>query len=1231
MLAGTAASIDLKSNLLDDFFQTEDASVPAELRNRFVIVQDLASNETASEIVTVNSDGEVVHFRPDPQSESGWSKTTHRVAPPSGATSSDIQELVAFYQDGQLNVVVYFAAAVGSIPHWVQWDETTGWSNAPVHAEALDAMRGTRQATLYRDPSGDCYLYGWSTSAQGEDRSFVIAWIGAAMQWKWISLIPLRLYPEGRYEPFIRMAPGSDGEQFRYQWISNGVLYTDSAYLDNDTLFFGDPDNKHFVPLEPTRADMGFVSQWEIANIVPLPATYAKDNLLLRLANGTIYLIQGITQSTIVGTMLLGNIPDTNPLGGPDAASVASAGYYVDDSGADVLMLFAVDEDQSNLWYLSQDLSTLPKAPQFGDWVNLGATLNWVVCPGTMIHGPEMFTVTTDEKIKHLARTPSQPGTEGETQVWVSQRLAQPVPSSAEPDRVAAYVMELGVTDAGGSGVQSLVHATADHRATIVVDGLSYGLTPTTPMSFTTDAGGRATIRLRATDLTPPQITFRVSNGVERWVRGDVVEVKPGETDPGQPVESVANRFQNKDPSRPVNNEALAQPIDEDREQIEPLMSENFNPAQDGDAASAIIASGGWIDPNNVNPDGTIKVDQLPVEHWELHFPPDGPPVYRELTAEEGMALVRTARSAPAVQGLGKIFGDVVHYFKHAWNELSHFAATIERDAEGLAKSLTIVFNKATSFVIKTVKEAGAALETIFTRIAELAEEAYHVIQNVIKWLKMLFKWDDILHTKNILKACVVSTLKNVRGSVEWAKEDADIWFAKFKSEVRAALQALIDNPTFNDTFNGFVNGIDASGRPALAASSGNRLANPPNHALFQQYNSKCNYVQSRASKAAGTSSGGQLLAAFANASPEVARSVSTISDAFQRDIVSNPQYQSGISELENYIKNAVSNPKMFFSQIIRALVSAGMDVADFVIGALDNVVDAILDLVEAAITGLIGVDGKGGTLNHELHVPVISWMYEHWLKAGKLTLLDVACLGVALPGTLLFKLMNNNRPPFEGITAEEIENGLLPWPSKGDSTEQSTAPTVRADTLQVMGEVAATLQFMNAGCAFLTDLWAAEPEPEPPNTDPDRTFISMCSMVTSFSVQCLTTPAEQINKSDPSAADNATLRWWSLGYLPLVVDAIYMYAEKQQTKLQSPILDGILHLVCATSGWVAGVRQIDDPDYSDWDVANSFIGLLMGSFGWAIRTGEWAPPLVAGADVVIGIGSGLTILESTS
>ncbi len=1222
--SATAADLSIQSNLLDDYFHTEDASVPSDLRGRFVVVQDLASNETASEIVTVNTDGEIVHFRPDPQSQSGWSKTTHRVSAPPGSTSSDVEELLAFYQYGQLNVVVFFPTARGTVPHWVQWDESSGWSDAPLDPDTQSAMTGAVQATVYRDSGGDCYIYGRTMGAPGTlGHSFVVAWNSSHMQWRWISRIQIELYQVGINQPIIRMAPGRDGAQFQYQWISNGVLYTDSAFEEGGTLYFGDPSLKHFVPRDPQVANLGFNPGWSISDIVPLPPLYARDSLLLHLVNGMVLLVRGTTQQDISSTILLGNAPVTNPLGGPDAAAVVNAGYFVDDSGANVLMLFGVDEDQANLWYLAQDLSTTADDPGFNEWTNLGATLNWVTCPTRMIHGPEMFTVTTDDKVKHLARTPSDPGVEGQTQVWVSQRLAQPIPSSAPPVQVAAYVMELFVTDANGAGVPSVVHATADHRATVVVDGLAYGLTPNAPMSFVTDTGGRVTVRMRSTDLTPPQITFRVGSDVERWCRGDAVEIKPGETDPGQPVESVASRLQNKDPSRAVTNQALATSEVIDGVKIGPLMGKNFDPAKDGDAASAIIASGAWLDPNNVNPDGTLKVDQLPIEHWELHFPPDGPATYRELTEEEGLAILTTARGTPRVQGLGKFFGDVTHFFKHAWNELTHFTATVERDAGGLLKSLKIVFNRVTEFTITTIKEAGAALETVFTRIAELAEEAYHAIQEVIKWLKMLFEWKDFVHTKNIIKACVVSTLQNVDGSIDEAKERVDEWFAKLKLQMRAGLEHVVAQPQFGDTFNGFVNGLSPS------ASSGNSLANPPNSVLYNQYHAKCNYVYSRSSVAARTSSAGQLRSAFAELGPAAGQASQNILDAFNRDVADQPQFKSGLATLEDYIVSAVSDPQMFFNQIMRALVSASIDVCDFVIGALDNVVDAVLDALEAAITGLIGTDGTSGVLGKRLHVPVISYIYEDLLEAGPLSLLDVICLGLALPGTIVYKLLNNGRAPFESITAQDIYDGLLPWPIDNVAKEPSPQVlAVRPDTLRVMGEFAGILQIFNGVLTALTDLISAEGGDDPA---PDEIFVSACAWITNLGVTSLTTPATQLDNDNRSETDNMTITAWALGFLSLTTDAVNIYDKGQVVKMGSTTFDGILNLVGCGLNWTAGGMQIGDDEYSDWTVANSFISPLLGCFSWAIELGPYMPEIVAGTDLVVGIGSGLTQFESAS
>lgn len=104
-MPGTVTQLAASGSLIDDYLYTDTPPVATSVLGRFSVV----TNAGADEIVTVDSAGNLLHLWPDANSQSGWSQESISVPAPIGvATNPDILSLVAFYDSGTLNVLVYF-------------------------------------------------------------------------------------------------------------------------------------------------------------------------------------------------------------------------------------------------------------------------------------------------------------------------------------------------------------------------------------------------------------------------------------------------------------------------------------------------------------------------------------------------------------------------------------------------------------------------------------------------------------------------------------------------------------------------------------------------------------------------------------------------------------------------------------------------------------------------------------------------------------------------------------------------------------------------------------------------------------------------------------------------------------------------------------------------------------------------------------------------------------------
>jgi hypothetical protein len=518
------------------------------------------------------------------------------------------------------------------------------------------------------------------------------------------------------------------------------------------------------------------IGQFSVSDLQCLPGEYGADAVMLRDQAGTLYLIEGYHQQTPAITPITGTAATQ-----PSGAISISAGC--DCNGA--LNLFAVEAGGSNaLWYLQQpDVAT---ALNPTGWVNLGGKLFGVGCRTAMLAGPELYCAEMGLQgptVYHMDRSLSNP-------VWSTRKVAAPVASSGDPQNIASYSMELTTLDSySNPTLNTWLTVESDQAATLIWNQIAYHVGPNSPLQIQTDGGGQATVQLQGDSLKPPVITFGSSDGtstVSRWCQGDVVQVMD-EEDALEPLpDSVAPTLQT------VSGQTLVD---------QKLFSSKGYDTQDdvntaaANTASAINSAGQWLNNSrNSASGGLLDTSAIATPHWQIDFTHAEGPRFREMALDEARAIIRHARDpdTPDLLGgaLGSLFGDVAHFFKKEWQKLHTFSASLENEV----LTITLAAEEGVqSFVISTVKEAGAALETVFAKIKQIADDIYNVIAEVIAFLKMLFDWDDILNTHKVLSECVTQTLANLNSSISDPSQFFDLIMVDFLNAAEDLVLFIMD------------------------------------------------------------------------------------------------------------------------------------------------------------------------------------------------------------------------------------------------------------------------------------------------------------------------------------------------------------------------------------------------------------------------------------------------------
>lgn len=1242
----TAADIQIGVNLIDDYLSIDDAPVADDLVGRFVVVQDLANSETASELLTVAPDGSLAHFYPDSSSHSGWGLETLAVTSPVDSTDTTITQLAGFYDSGVLQTLCYFATDEAGVQAaaWMYSTAPGSWQNAPLTNDANNCLYYTYQTDTYTAADGTNYVYG-ITKGLGSPAFYVVMYDDAEQAWQVEYAQYLSDFsPQLTTTATFRLAPGSASDDVTVLWAEAGTttLYCRPASTANGAFEW----TGSAQPIDTSSYGAITVDQ-----IFPCAGTFGEDNLLLLDTSGALYLVSGFNQQTTSITRLTN--PDaaqgnTDPIDQPQpvGAIVASAG--VDNAGNQNIL--AIETGTASLWFfcIASDGSYDPTT----DWVNLGGPYDTIACPASMIYGPELFAVDLNNSVYHKALTPESTSSQS-SPVWVTGKIAQPVASSDTPQSVSSYAMHVQPVDANGNPVANqVIEVTADHAVTVVVNDIAHSIGPSTPLPLATDGSGQLTVNYQSLDLKPPVITFTISGAtVSRWCQGDSVEVKSTDTDPVAPsTQSVSNRLQNNDPTRTVSNSSLTTaqtqtgtcPATGQDKSIPQLMSQSYADGDpDGSACTSLMNVGSWIDPNNTNADGTIDASRLPVRHWRIDFAhPDGVR-YEILTEAQARTLFAEAEKKrqrstglAALGGSSGGFGHVCEFFKHMFTQLSTFAATVEQDATTGLYELKVAFNETMTFIVSTAKDAGAAAETIFSKIADgieaVANDVYSAIERVIEWLKMLFEWEDIVHTHTVIKNAINTGLKNL--ITTFADADTAIcgWLDTAQTEIDKALAQVESTFSESTSFNSLVNGLGpATGAAAgaLTDTSTNTLANTQTQNTQQQNAGKANYVSSKANNYYGGQTSPTALSAAVAASSDPA---GAITQAFVDSIFSNADYATYLKQLTDFMNDIWSNPQDFFNLIIQALFEAAMDIMNLVISCIEAVLTAIAGLVEDAINAAYDV------LNATIDIPILSWLWENVISGSPLSFLDLVCLLSAVPVTIIYKLMYGagNAPFSASDTSMTFSWQTNPFgalqstgaPQIGTAETGVTADQMKA-LLTTSGILIALVQSAGQCTSDLAQLANVQGVP----ADPFTQWASRAACISAVYYQVVSGMA--LDWSGTSPGEQAAGGVWGISLFPLAANIIFTFFGSKQaiTELVDTYgndMTTCMQLVCLCFGiWAATTQGLEPDTFSGWDVADDVISPLPGLFACTMSTTPLAEDTVMGVfgyDLYTLLGTGI-------
>ena len=270
-------------------------------------------------------------------------------------------------------------------------------------------------------------------------------------------------------------------------------------------------------------------------------------------------------------------------------------------------------------------------------------------------------------------------------------------------------------------------------------------------------------------------------------------------------------------------------------------------------------------------------------------------------------------------------------------------------------------------FVIKTGETVLSAMMWIFDKISLF-------LNDLIEWIGFVFNWDDILRTKNVFKGIVNCSMNSAEDQLCKFQGNVHEFFNRFREDVmgkRPELPSDIANKK-----------ISQDSKPTASP------LNTPQVSWANQYLTNPKTYQPK---------------------------VPIKKDEITLEGLAEDQlrvFKDAFSQLgDEFMLNI---PKLDIGTLISRMFDI---VSTVVVDTAENITLAIIEIVKQAMHSL------QNSLNHPWDIYLLTWLYEEVIAPGsKLSLLDLICLLIAIPCTVLCKI-STNVCPFSEVHEKAVAN----------------------------------------------------------------------------------------------------------------------------------------------------------------------------------------------------------------
>ena len=857
--------------------------------------------------------------------------------------------------------------------------------------------------------------------------------------------------------------------------------------------------------------------------------------------------------------------------------------------------------DKNNmLWIIRQTGSSPNKTPQpdtilWSDWHPLGndclvLASGCTISGAAAIHTPpvDLFSLDSGYEVNVLSEDPV-------TGALTDLVMLKPEGTNTDAEYVTRYISEIAVLDENSAPAADLeISIAADEAIGIWVGSNLYHASPQVPALLKTNQLGKVTFAFFATDLHTPTFSFK-ADGLNN----------PPVLYPARTINDYLAGSPTAMPNRPVFT-ADGSVLRNAQMQTGPTWNTPPTPLvenQNKDRAPSVAAA-------------ITSVYAFPVDA-------NGPSGQWSVAATQPTGL----SASSFWHDLCKFPHDIEHAIKKDALKVSHMVVDIEKRVVAFTMQLANGLQQVLHLAINTFRDIVSAVKAAFRYIERGIEEVIH-------WLKSLFNWSDILNSKRVLEASLNGAMAKLTTHLDptspvFIGNLLDKYFDQAETTILDGFDRAKAHFERKKTFSETANSVSY---PEDARPIGDDPLYPTNTAKQQTSNgAQTNYVHTHFMNYSNQGGGFPSIAMGDGTSGDSA--IQVLLDAIEKNLLEGRFRKEQMKTVDN-LKSVFSDPKNFANVVMYDVLTAVEDTVDILLKVIQGVLDALFAIAGNALKGVLNF------LNHEIDIPVISYIYKK-ISHHPLTIMDLFCLMVAVPGTLLYKLtfgLPHAKAPLssseaDAIVAELSNPATFPWPVFS-GTGAAASSLSGGDFTASDARVAFIPAFAYATGVFsvFNDMAALADIKKKPFADRQLTGFSVMSILAGIGGHFYGAPFQYFNDG---VGKNEVQAWlvgnWASGWLPPIIDIGFTAAQKTVAKLND--LPGVICMCAAgiglliigsiTTGIQFQERDKYPENYDVYEVAGNVLAPVPTALVPLVKAGEYGVLALAVIDVLFAVACG--------